>query len=180
MLPIGPLMIEHRLIEKAVPLMQKEIKRMDKENSADCVFISAIVDFFRSYADRCHHGKEEDILFKELGKKKLLAEHKKIMAELVNEHVYGRQTAGKLQKASEEYKHGAKNAVNDIKEQLNKLIDLYPKHIQKEDKAFFIPAMDYFDDGEKETMLNRMREFDGKLIHEKYTTIIKDLEKAGK
>ena len=32
----------------------------------DPVFIDTAVDFIRTYADRCHHGKEEDLLFKAL------------------------------------------------------------------------------------------------------------------
>ncbi len=178
MMPIGPLMIEHRLIERAVPLMKKELKRIDKENSADCEFILSIVDFFRTYADRCHHGKEEDILFKALEKKDLKPEHRKILDELMKEHVYARETVGKLVKARVEYLKGSKSAVGDIKVQLNKLIDLYPRHIEKEDKRFFIPVMDYFQPEEKNNMLDEMRRFDMNLIHEKYGKMIKDLEVA--
>ena len=176
MMPIGPLMIEHRLIERAVPLMKKELKRIDEENSADCEFILSIVDFFRTYADRCHHGKEEDILFKALKKKDLKPEHKKILDELLSEHVYARETVGKLIKARVEYLKGSKNAIGGIKDQLNKLIDLYPRHIAKEDKRFFIPVMDYFAQKEQDEMLDVMRRFDMNLIHEKYGNIIKNME----
>ena len=178
MMPIGPLMIEHRLIERAVPLMKEELKRIDKENSADCEFILSIVDFLRTYADRCHHGKEEDILFKALTKKDLKPEHKKILDELLSEHVYARETVGKLIKARMEYLKGSKSAIGDIKDQLNKLIDLYPKHIAKEDKRFFIPAMDYFAQNEKDEMLDEMRQFDMNLIHKKYGGMIRKMEAA--
>lgn len=167
MQPIGPLMIEHRVIERAVPLMEKEMRRMEKEKAIDHGFVATLADFFRTYADRCHHGKEEDILFKALKKKKLSAEHKKIMEELLAEHVYGRETVGKLLKAK---------TAAEVKTELNKLIDLYPRHIAKEDKRFFIPVMDYFDKQEQKGMLEQMREFDRKLIHEKYEKIIKELE----
>lgn len=169
MQPIGPLMIEHRLIERAVPLMQNELKKLGKDKTADREFIAAVVDFFRTYADRCHHGKEEDILFKALAKKKITAEHRKIMEELMSEHVYGRETVAKLHKAKD---------LDEINAQLNKLIDLYPKHIEKEDKHFFIPVMDYFDRQEQKEMLEQMWEFDKNLIHEKYEKIITDMEKV--
>jgi hemerythrin-like domain-containing protein len=178
MLPIGPLMIEHRLIERAVPLMKKEIKRIDIDNSVDCEFILSIVDFFRTYADRCHHGKEEDILFRELEKKNLKPEHKKILDELVSEHVFARETVGKLIKARAEYLKGSKNAIGDIKAQFSRLIELYPEHIAKEDKRFFIPIMDYFSSKEKEQMLDEMRQFDMKLIHEKYGKMIQSMERG--
>ncbi len=171
MLPIGPLMIEHRLIERAVPLMRAEMKRLEKGGAVDCQFIAAIVDFFRTYADRCHHGKEEDILFAALKKKKISPEHKRVLNELLAEHVYGRETVGKLLKAV---------TAEEVTVQLSRLIDLYPKHIEKEDKHFFVPVMDYFAKREREEMLVRMREFDQRLIHEKYQGVIGNMEKAGK
>ena len=71
MLPIGPLMIEHRLIEKMLALIQRAIDRGEQQNRINPEFIDLAVDFIRMYADRCHHGKEEDILFRDLTKKPL-------------------------------------------------------------------------------------------------------------
>ncbi len=39
------------------------------------------------YADRTHHGKEQDILFRDLEKKELSPNHTKIMGELLEEHI---------------------------------------------------------------------------------------------
>ena len=85
MLPIGPMMIEHRLIERMISLMGKELDRIKTSNKANPSVIDTIVDFMRTYADHCHHGKEENILFRELKKKDLSAEHKSIMDELIEE-----------------------------------------------------------------------------------------------
>jgi hemerythrin-like domain-containing protein len=170
MQPAGPLMIEHRLIERAVPVMQAEVKRLEKENTANREFVVAMVDFFRTYADRCHHGKEEDILFRALENKKLSAEHKKILDELLEEHIFARKNVKILLEATDP---------REIKAQLNILIELYPKHIETEDKRFFIPVMDYFSEKEQKEMLEQMWEFDKKLIHEKYGKIMEGLEQAG-
>jgi hemerythrin-like domain-containing protein len=69
--PIGPMMWEHRLIEKMLRLFDGEIRKINKNVQIDTVFIDTAVDFIRMYADRTHHGKEEDILFRELAKKQL-------------------------------------------------------------------------------------------------------------
>ncbi len=66
---IGLMMIEHRLIEKIVPVLEKELERLNQGGVPDPLLIESAVDFFRTYADRTHHGKEEDILFRELKKK---------------------------------------------------------------------------------------------------------------
>ncbi|MBU0672844.1 MAG: hemerythrin domain-containing protein [Candidatus Margulisbacteria bacterium] len=177
MMPAGPLMIEHRLIERMIAQMERQLNEIKKENGVDVGFIDVAVDFLRSYADRCHHGKEEDILFKALAKKPLSAEHKRIMEELIKEHVLGRGNASKLKEAKESYAKGNKNALSDVIANLEILVKFYPKHIEKEDKHFFIPCMDYFDKKEQAIMLEEYWEFDKKLIHEKYNNIVEGLEK---
>lgn len=63
--PRGCLVIEHRLIERAIL-------------------------FIRTYADRCHHGKKEDILFKDLEGRPLPDGEQAHMSELVDAHKHGR------------------------------------------------------------------------------------------
>lgn len=82
MLPIGPLMIEHRLIERMVDLLEKEALKIRDTKRLDMIFINAAIDFFRFYADRTHHGKEEDILFTELLKRKLSSTDKALIESL--------------------------------------------------------------------------------------------------
>jgi hemerythrin-like domain-containing protein len=176
MMPIGPLMKEHRLIEKVIELMREESDKIQIHNKVDPVAIDTMVDFIRMYADKTHHGKEEDILFRELEKKDLSSAHKKTMEELIEEHVWARKTTGNLVKAKEEYEGGNIDAINKIFEILNKLTNFYPKHIEKEDKHFFIPVMDYFSREEQDEMLDEYWEFDKQLIHEKYEKVFQDLK----
>ncbi|MBD3297002.1 MAG: cation-binding protein, partial [Candidatus Omnitrophica bacterium] len=129
MMPAGPLMKEHRIIEEMIEHISREQRRVRTENTVDPVFIETAVDFIRTYADQCHHGKEEKMLFRELGKKELSPEHEKIMNELVEDHKYGRKVTGELEKANEDYKKGEEQALEAIHECLKKLADLYPGHI---------------------------------------------------
>ena len=177
MLPIGPLMIEHRLIEKMLAVIQKEIDRSEKQNKINPEFIDLAVDFIRIYADRCHHGKEEDILFRDLNKKPLTQEYKKIMKELVEEHQQGRKTVADLVEAKRQYLKGDQEALSIMLDRLKFLIDFYPKHIEKEDKHFFMPIMKCFSPEEKEAMLQEEWEFDKNLIHLIYKNKISDAEK---
>lgn len=176
MMPIGPLMIEHRLIEKMLAQMSRELERIKTERVAHPGLIYMMVDFIRYYADRCHHGKEEDILFRELKKKKLKPEHEKIMNELVEEHQWGRKTTKRLVDANAAYEKGDKTAIGVIAEQLGELVGFYPKHIEKEDKHFFRSVMEYFSVEERDAMLEEGFEFDRNLIHEKYRDIVSDAQ----
>lgn len=175
MKPIGPLMWEHRLIEQIVPLMKKEIDHIGKDNLSNIHFIGVAVDFFRTYADRTHHGKEEDILFRELSKKKLSSRHRKIMEELVAEHGVARKAVKTLMDARERYMKGEVYALDTIRKSLGELVTLYPEHIRKEDKDFFFPVLAYFSEEEQAAMLEAFKEFDRAMIHEKYENLISDL-----
>jgi len=178
MKPIGPLMWEHRLIERLLKLFEGQIIKIRQENNIDPVFIDTAVDFIRIYADRTHHGKEEDILFRDLGKKKLSAEHARIMNELVEEHKYARTIVGKLVEAKEKILMGNKAVVKDMISCLKELSEFYPKHIEKEDKHFFFPLLEYFSKEEQDAMLNEFWEFDRNMIHEKYTKLVDALEQT--
>jgi hemerythrin-like domain-containing protein len=183
MQPIAPLMIEHRLIERMATLMRRELERIraniliDPEFAfVDPVFIDTAVDFMRTYADHCHHGKEEDILFAELAPKELPADLKKIQDELIEEHKLARELTKELVKAKEDYLREEPDAVNHILFCLDKLTAMYPKHIHKEDEHFFISCMGHFTQEEKDAMLARMWEFDRRLIHEKYEGTVAAIE----
>lgn len=171
-------MTEHRLIERMIALMRDNLQKIKKENKAEVGFIDTAIDFIRTYADRCHHGKEEDILFRDLAKKPISDEHKKIMNELIEEHGYGRKAVGSLVSAKEKYAKGDTIALKDIISCLEALVAFYPMHIEKEDKRFFLPCMDYFTDEEKDNMLKEYWEFDKKLIHEHYKKTVEALEKG--
>jgi hemerythrin-like domain-containing protein len=177
MLPIGPLMIEHRLIERMIAVIKKELVQIEKDKRVNPSFIDTAVDFIRTYADRCHHGKEEDILFRDLKKKSLSDDHLRILKELIEEHQWARKTTARIIEGKECYLKGEKGSLDEIVDHLSALIEFYPKHIQKEDKHFFIPVMKYFSQDEKEVMLKEGYEFDKKLIHEKYENMVSQAEK---
>jgi hemerythrin-like domain-containing protein len=176
MLSAGPLMIEHRLIERMVNLLASEEGRISEHNVPDTDFLLAATDFFRTYADRCHHGKEEDILFAELESKALVPEHRRILDELKDEHISARANVRSLIDATQLFIDGDTETIKDVHHFLGILTALYPAHIEKEDKHFFLSVMDYFTKKEQMDMLQRFWEFDEKLIHRVYGDIVQRFE----
>jgi hypothetical protein len=75
----GPLMIEHRLIERMLLVVKDVVAKIEAQHEVDPVFVDTAVDFIRMYADRTHHGKEEDILFRQLKNKPMSDEDLRIM-----------------------------------------------------------------------------------------------------
>jgi hemerythrin superfamily protein len=56
------------------------------------------------------------------------------------------------------------------------ITDLYPKHIEKEDRHFFLPCMEHFSVEERGAMLHEEWEFDKNLIHLLYAEKVKRAE----
>ena len=180
MMPIARLMIEHRLIERVVALLRAEMERMSASKQVNAAFVETAVDFFRTYADAVHHGKEEDILFDALTDKDLSSDHHDIMSGLVEEHVEVRKLVGQLLLDKERAEQGDESALNDVLAGIRVLIALYPSHVRREDQDFFRPAMDYFTEQEQTEMLAAFDEFDRRQIHAKYQRVVEDLEQARK
>jgi hemerythrin-like domain-containing protein len=171
----GPLMIEHRLIERMLKLVNKVLIKIEKQETVDPVFVDTVVDFIRTYADLTHHGKEEDILFRELKKKNMSDDNRRIMNELIEEHIFGRKITKELIEANDRYRRGDNSALSIITAKLGTLVEFYPKHIEKEDKVFFPSSRAYLSKEEEQTMLKEFWEFDRKMIHEKYETLVQEL-----
>ncbi len=106
MSPIGVLMVEHRLIERMVDLLEKELEKMGPEKKPDPVFFDGVVEFAKTYTDECHHGKEESILFDKLSMKRLTPEHKRLVDELVMDHIQSRKIVNNLDVQRERYLKG--------------------------------------------------------------------------
>ncbi len=177
-LPIGPLMIEHRLIERMINIMRKQMDKIQENGSVDPKFIETTVNFIQIYADQCHHGKEENILFRALAKKKLKPDDQQLMDELIADHALGRKLTGQLVEAKERYETGDTAVIMTIVSTMQQLVNFYPKHIEKEDKVFFKNAMKYFTKEEKDAMLEEEYEFDKIVIHVVYGNIVAGLEQT--
>jgi hemerythrin-like domain-containing protein len=172
----APLMIEHRLIERMLSVIKDVLAKIETKHNVDPVFVDIAVDFIRVYADRTHHGKEEDILFRELNNKSLTPEDRQIMTELIEEHVFGRKTTKALVEANTRYRNGDETALADIAANLKTLTEFYPRHIEKEDKKFFPSSRTYFSEEEDQAILAKFWEFDRNMIHEKYKSLIEGFE----
>jgi len=82
-----------------------------------------------------------------------------------------------LVEANKRYMEGEEDAMSTVTECIRSLVQFYPKHIEKEDKHFFIPCMSYFTEAEQQAILREEWEFDRTLTHERYRNIVMIVEK---
>ncbi len=176
MLAVAPLMIEHRLIERMIKVLKCELDLIASSSNPNLVLVEAAVDFIHTYADRTHHGKEEDILFRGLDRKNLSGKYRSVMDTLVKEHVLARNETAALVEAKERHLKGDLGGLAEMAAHMRTLIEFYPRHIEAEDQDFFVPVMDYFTEAEQGAMLREFNEFDRRMIHEKYDKLVRRFE----
>lgn len=85
---IADLRHEHDAILAALLILERLVAGAER-GQADVDDLAALLDFFREFVDRCHHGKEEGLLFPAMTLAGL-AEHGGFIDELHAEHVQGR------------------------------------------------------------------------------------------
>jgi len=81
---------------------------------------------------------------------------------------HARRTVGTLVSSTEKWSNGDVDFLPVISESLKNLSELYPRHIEKEDKHFFIPCQDYFTISERAELLEAGVQFDKEFINVKY------------
>lgn len=177
MLPAGALMIEHRLIERMITVMSRHKAGIDGGMDPDPSFLMTAIDFLRSYADHGHHGKEEELLFKQLATKPLPPEMREAMDRLTEDHVRSRSLVRRLEELTEQWSAGDRSVRGELCDIIGDIVTVYPDHIAREDKEFFPRAMRLLDPQERDEMVSAFKEFDRKLFHERYLKVVEGVER---
>ena len=168
--PIGVLMIEHRLIERALTALEK--KANAPGDPPDVVAFAELIDFFGTYADGTHHGKEEDILFVDADALGLSPEMAQALADLRGDHVRFRGYRRRMDAANRRLAAGDRAALAELAGAALEFIPQLRRHIQYEDKVFF-PGFDALQDPAlRHAMMTRFSAFDLERIHETYRLVV--------
>jgi hemerythrin-like domain-containing protein len=127
--PMKALVDEHVLIKRWVALIPEVVKNLDLESEEGRQLILDGVDFIRSYADKYHHAKEEEILFK------YFDENLDILKVMHEDHTQGRGHVKAILEAIERKDKAS------VAEHLTAYAELLTEHIKKEDEILY-PWMD--------------------------------------
>ena len=101
--------------------------------------LEGLLEFFRLFADKCHHGKEEDLLFPKLEEKGMPGKMGPIGVMLM-EHDQGRAFIQQMRQATEEYKQGQAEAARQWASAARGYTGLLRDHIAKENEVLFVMA----------------------------------------
>ncbi|MCU0728262.1 MAG: hemerythrin domain-containing protein [Planctomycetes bacterium] len=136
MTPIEMLMHEHRVIEKTIDALAEYAGRLRDGGEAPREDLRLFVTFIRAFADTCHHGKEEDILFTALAARGMAVTGGPLSV-MLHEHALGRDYVHALARVA-----GGAGTMTDAERETVAAAaggygELLRAHIQKEDQVLY-------------------------------------------
>ena len=166
---------EHQNILKVINALIKECSDLESEKELDKAFFKRAIDFIRNYADKFHHAKEEDILFKEFNK---CAEkgcvHCNPVQQMLHEHDLGRNFVKGIEKGLNE------NDKNKVIENARGYAQLLQEHIYKEDNILYPMADEALNQQVQKSMLDKFKQAEHKKFSkgtkEMYIGVAKEFE----
>ena len=138
------------------------------------------VDFVRNFADRCHHGKEEENLFPRMEAAGVPRVGGPLGVMLL-EHDRGREYVAAIAGAIDGYEGGDGSAVGIIAENARGYAALLRQHIAKEDNVLFPMADRVLSPDDQRELEQRFQKIEtevmGPGVHERYHRLLDDLER---
>jgi len=160
---------EHDSILHVFRILDIVLSTDTKEDAEIFKFGSELVHFLKTFADKCHHGKEEDFLFKELIAKGIPNEGGPI-GVMLQDHRIGREYISLMSKSLE-----ARDLVN-FKTNAAKYRDHMRNHIDKENNALFVMADRALDDARQDQLFEKFEAHEetviGHGVHEELHAMI--------
>src|SRR5512136_1279086 len=136
MRPTETLKTEHQAILLMLEVAEAVSRKLEAGESIPGDDLIKIVDLIRGFADKCHHAKEEDLLFPAMEKSGIPRQGGPIGVMLV-EHTEGREYVRKMKEAGEKYAAGDKKAGLQFAENARGYAALLAQHIHKEDHILY-------------------------------------------
>ena len=171
MKPTDILKHEHELILVMLQILDTVCARIEEGEKVNTEHLADMIDFIKNFADRCHHAKEERILFPEL-KQTGIGQENGPIGVMLAEHAEGRFFVKGMDEALKELKEGDGVAAGRFIADAGGYVKLLDGHIMKENNILFRMADERLSDSQQKAML---KEFDrveseeiGEGVHEKY------------
>ena len=180
MRPTEVLMQEHRVIEQVLDCLEILAQRGEDRAELDLESANQAIDFFRNFADRCHHGKEEECLFPMLEQKGFSREQGPT-GVMLHEHESGRSHVRGMSEATNAVEAGDSSAIANFASHARAFVRLLREHIHKEDRCLFQMTDQALSAPEQQQLLESFAHVEhddmGPGTHERYLEIAAKLAK---
>jgi hemerythrin-like domain-containing protein len=171
---------EHNGILAMLAVVEKAAYRLRDGKDIPTDLMTNAVGFFRNFADRCHHGKEEDELFPKMVEHGIPKEGGPIGVMLI-EHDQGRAFIRGMSESAERFAKGDAAAVPALVSNTLGYVGLLREHIDKENGILFAIADQVLSDAEQKQLYIAFEEIEanrmGPGVHERYHAMIDEYQK---
>jgi len=178
--PTDILKNEHVEIKKALSILNVIVEKIESSEKVSIEDLEKIINFIRIFADKCHHGKEEKILFPKL-EEAGIPRYGGPIGVMLMEHEEGRRYVKNMVENIENLKKGVETALDIFKDNAVNYVALLENHIWKEDNILFHLADQHISPSKQEELLLIFEEFEEKIIgeeHEKQLEALRKLEET--
>ena len=162
---------EHQIIWMVLDAAERKAQQIEAQGAAGVQGVDQMVDFFQSFADRCHHAKEEDLLFVRMEERGVCVDGGPI-GVMLREHEEGRRRVRAVAAALPGAAEGDPEALAAVSGNLKAYVQLLRAHILKEDRALYPMADKLFTPQDQEEMSEAFDRVEaeeiGEGVHERY------------
>ena len=130
---------EHEAILRMLDVTEEVARRLESGERIATESLASVLEFFRLFADRCHHGKEEDLLFPQLEKKGMPRTGGPIWV-MLHEHDEGRALIRQMAESTDAYPSQPEKAGPAWAQAARGYVNLLRAHIDKENNILFVMA----------------------------------------
>jgi hemerythrin-like domain-containing protein len=162
---------EHRYILKVIGAMTLLAESLEKGEQVEPETFKNIVEFMRIFADKCHHVKEEALLFPLLEKRGVSPQGCPI-GVLIHDHQTGRTLVTGLAEAAEGYQKGDTTTIDALLKNIHGITELYPGHIWKEDYLAFPMANKVLNAEDQQSLSEEFEKVDENIGRDVYQRLI--------
>ncbi|NTW71428.1 MAG: hemerythrin domain-containing protein [Eubacteriaceae bacterium] len=171
---------EHVYIKRMLAVLRKYSYKILKGEPVDFEDLYQMIDFVKNYADKHHHGKEEDLLFNRMVEEQGPAAEKLVKNGMLVEHDLGRLHMQELEAAIVRVKAGDDESRLDILANAISYTHLLHRHIDKEDGVVYKFAEKGLKPETLEKINSQCEEFENTAsengIQAKYIRLLEELE----
>ena len=130
---------EHDAILRMLEATEETARQLAAGELVDPQVLDGLLEFFRLFADKCHHGKEEELLFPKLAEKGMPRNMGPIGVMLL-EHDQGRALVRQMSEAAADYQQSRPGAAGRWAHAARSYAALLRDHIAKENNVLFVMA----------------------------------------
>jgi len=156
------LMNEHRLIEQVLGSLETFVAEVETGLEPQRPVLADYGGFLRGFADACHHGKEEDILFQRMTERGFSRDSGPV-AVMLHEHRVGRGHVAVLREAGGGSGPLAPVETRLVLEHAGAFIPLLRAHILKEDRILYPMAVRLLTGAEMDSMETDFEAFEARM-----------------